>query len=182
MTRTGESLPRVLVRTEGAGDAPTIHRVHLAAFQREGEGAPPEAELVDRLRGSAAWIPELSFVAVTNGSIVGHVVATRARLEPGDCPVLALGPIGVLPLLQAAGIGSALMRAVLDAADARDEPLIGLLGSVEWYPRFGFRPAAAMGVESPDPAWGDHFQVRVGACGAGDLAGRFRYPEPFDLL
>jgi putative acetyltransferase len=182
MTSPGSPFPRVLVRTEGPGDAPTIHRVHLAAFQREGEGAPPEAELVDRLRGSPAWIPELSFVAVADGSIVGHVVATRAHLEPGERPVLALGPIAVLPLLQAAGIGSALMRAVVEAADARDEPLIGLVGSVGWYTKFGFQPATALGVESPDPAWGEHFQVRVGACGADDVSGRFRYPEPFDQV
>jgi putative acetyltransferase len=37
------------------------------------------------------------------------------------------------------------MHAVLGAADALDEPLVVLLGHPDYYPRFGFRPAAVDG-------------------------------------
>jgi putative acetyltransferase len=39
--------------------------------------------------------------------------------------------------------------------------------------------AAEAGTGSPDPSWGEHFQVR--ALGA-PLSGSFRYATPFDAL
>lgn len=44
-----------------------------------------------------------------------------------------LGPLGVAPSHQAAGIGSALVHAVLGAADALDEALVALLGAPAYY-------------------------------------------------
>lgn len=131
-----------------------IERVHTAAFGQTADAArtPPEAALVDALRTSRDWIARLSFVAVDGRTVVGHVVCTRARLGR-DQTVLGLGPIGVLPRHQGAGIGHALMHAVLGADDAMDEPLVGLLGEPAFYRRFGFQAAANVGVEPPDPSW-----------------------------
>ena len=59
--------------------------------------------------------------------------------------------MSVRPDRQRAGIGSALVRAGLAAADARGEPLVLVLGHPEYYPRFGFRPASQLGIAAPDP-------------------------------
>jgi len=173
---------RVLIRREGPGDAAVIRGVTAAAFARPGHGGQPlEAPLVDWLRASPAWIPALSLVAVgAADDIVGHVVCTRGHV--GVVPVLALGPLSVRPDRQRRGVGSALMHAVLGAADALDEPLVALLGSTEYYPRFGFRLASEYGITPAVPAWEPHFQVRVlSACKAG-VRGIFAYPEPFERL
>ncbi len=78
---------RVLrVRPEGPADAAAIRTMHRAAF---GGGEPAEAALVDALRADAGWLPGLSLVAVGDGNVVGHVVATRARLD--DVPALGVG-------------------------------------------------------------------------------------------
>jgi putative acetyltransferase len=111
------------VRREGPGDVGSIRDVHRAAF---GGGDPVEAGLVDALRADAAWLPHLSLVAVLDGELVGHVVATRARV--GDVPALGVGPLGVLPAAQGRGVGRALMYALLGAAQACDETIVGLLG------------------------------------------------------
>jgi putative acetyltransferase len=50
------------------------------------------------------------------------------------------------------------MHAVLGAADALDEPLVGLLGDPAYYRRFGFVSAESVGVAAPDSSWGDSFQ------------------------
>ncbi|WP_328593019.1 N-acetyltransferase [Ruania zhangjianzhongii] len=133
--------------------------------------------LLSWLRADVGRIPELSFVAAEDGLVVGHVVASRARVE--DRPALGLGPLSVLPHRQRSGIGAALMQAVLGAADALDEPLVGLLGDPAYYRRFGFVPAQTTGITAPDPSWGDYFQVRTLTRYDGQ-SGRFHYAAPFD--
>ena len=92
------------------------------------------------------------------------------------------GPIGVVPEVQRTGVGSALMHAVIAAVDALDYPLVALLGHLDYYPRFGFVPAARLGVTAPDPTWGDHFQARTLATWHAGLARAFRYAAPFEAL
>jgi putative acetyltransferase len=177
----------VIVRRETVGDVAAVRAVTAAAFRGVPHSAPPlepggdpgEATLVTWLRQDPGWIPRLSLVAEEDGVVVGHVVATRAHV--GDAPVLGVGPVSVLPRRQGAGVGSALLHAVIGAADALDEPLVGLLGHPDYYRRFGFVPAAPLGVIAPTPSWGDLFQVRLLSAYAGH-AGRFRYAEPFDRL
>lgn len=169
---------RVLeVRRQRPGDETAIRAVHRAAFAR-GEGEPIEVDLVDALRVDLGWLPHLALVAVVHGTVAGHVVATRATVN-GD-PALGVGPLGVLPAVQRHGIGTALMYALLGAAQAAGETLVGLLGAPEYYARFGFVAAAELGVRAPDPAWGRYFQ----ALALADTAphGAFRYAAPFDGL
>jgi putative acetyltransferase len=62
-------------------------------------------------------------VAVTPADeVIGHVLGTRGHVAQD--PVVALGPLAVRPDRQKNGVGSALMHAVLGAADALGEPLV----------------------------------------------------------
>lgn len=170
----------VLIRRERGEDADPVRAVHTAAFAdpERPDDLPVEVGLVEALREDEAWLPPLSMVAVDGGGeVVGHVTCTRAHL--GSAPVLGLGPLGVLPDLQGGGIGSALMHAVLGAADALDESLVGLLGHTGYYPRFGFRPSTEFGVAPPDPEWGEHFQVRPLTAYDPEVRGEFVYAQPF---
>jgi putative acetyltransferase len=177
----------VLIRRERPDDIDEIRAVTAAAFHDAAHSAPPveatgepgEATLVSWLRADVGWIPELSMVAVENGVVVGHVVCTRAHVD--DRPALALGPVSVLPDRQRSGVGSALMHAVLGAADALDERLVGLVGDPAYYRRFGFVPAESVGVSAPDTSWGDYFQVRTLTQYDGHT-GLFRYAAPFGQL
>lgn len=132
----------MLIRREVHSDIAAIRAVVAAAFARPGRSGrfPVEAPLVDDLRACPAWLPALSLVAADpGGTVVGHVLATRAHV--GSLPVLGLGPLSVHPGHQRRGVGSALMHAVLGAADALDEPLVALLGDPAYYHRFGFGPS-----------------------------------------
>jgi putative acetyltransferase len=173
----------VLIRPERAGDEDAIRAVQAAAFRTPGtDDDPVEAPLVDHLRASSSWMPKLSLVALRGDGVIGHVVCSRGWVGGGDAPALGLGPIGVRPDLQGAGVGTALMHAVLGAADALDEPLVALLGDPRYYGRFAFRASTELGVDPPDRAWGVHFQVRPLAAWHPGLTGRFRYAAPFDGL
>jgi putative acetyltransferase len=167
----------VLIRRETPDDIATIHAVTAAAFTDTGTNV--EAPLVDELRADPGWLPALSLVATDNdGAIVGHVVATRARVD--EFPVLGLGPLSVHPSHQRRGVGSALVHALLGAADALDEPLVALLGNPAYYHRFGFRLSAEFGIRPPVAEWQPHFQVRTLTAYSPSIRGTFTYAAPFD--
>ena len=174
----------VLVREQQAEDYEAIRHVYAEAFRRprfrpaqEPGSVAPEVGLFEALWEAGDIIPGLSFTALADGEVVGHATASRATVA--DHPVAAVGPIGVLPDHQATGIGSALMNALLEAADTADVSLIVLLGAPEYYSRFRFRPAGELGVISPVPEWGDAFQARPLTAYTASIAGRFRYAPAF---
>ena len=169
----------MLIRREGPADAAAIREITVAAFAR-----PEEAALVDELRESAAWLPALSMVAVSmvagEPGVTGHVLCTRGHV--GGAPVLALGPLTVRPDRQRAGVGSALMHAVLGAGDALGEPLVALLGDPRYYGRFGFRLSGEYRINPPVAGWQPHFQVRLLTGYRPEVRGTFCYAEPFDRV
>jgi putative acetyltransferase len=192
------------IRPERAQDRAAIRAVHAAAFAP----SEIEAALVDRLRADGDLVPELSLVAARGdgdsqrrpglaaargdgdgqrrpglaaaggAAVVGHVAVSRAALDTG-AEALALGPIGVLPEEQGAGIGGALMRAVLAAAADTPWPLIALLGHAEYYPRFGFEPAEPLGILSPYPVESKYWMAYRLPAYRPAVRGRFRYAPAF---
>lgn len=170
----------MILRRYEVADRDEVRRIHAEAFRQEAGVLPPEVGLLDALIEAGDVIPALSLVALADDDPVGHVVCSRAHV--GARPVAGLGPIGVLPGRQGRGVGTALLHAVLAAADALDLPLVGLLGAPELYGRFGFVPAGSLGVEPPDPAWGDVFQVRTLAAYEPSVTGVFRYAPAFEAL
>jgi putative acetyltransferase len=175
----------MLLRRERPADAKAVRRVHALAFASPDPGGPPapEAELVDGLRAGGHIVPACSIVAVEADAVVGHVVCSRASVgEPAGAEsarVLGLGPLGVLPDHQRRGVGSALMHAVLGAADACDIAAVVLLGEPAYYGRFGFELARRWGITPPDPSWEPAFQLRRLTAWDDRLRGEFRYAAPF---
>jgi putative acetyltransferase len=169
----------VIVRPHRSEDYEAARHIYAEAFRRpeQPDSVPWEVTLFEALWEAGDALPELSFTAHTESGAVGHVTASTATVA-GEC-VVAVGPIGVLPEHQGAGVGSSLMAALLDAADAVHVPLIVLLGSPHYYGRFGFRPAEQLGVTPPDAGWGPAFQARPLTAYTPLLAGPFRYAPAF---
>jgi putative acetyltransferase len=178
-TRQGKP---VLIQRETPAQTAAIRAVTTAAFTRPEQPTetPPEARLVDELRASAAWLPQLSLVALDSAGVVGHVVCSRAWVDSAHA--LGLGPLSVHPDHQRRGVGLALVHTVLGAADALDEPLVVLLGDPRYYSRFGFRLAAEYGITPPVSEWRPYFQARALTAFTPSLRGKFAYAEPFDRV
>ena len=170
----------MIVRREQPGDVATVRGIHVQAFRRTADGEPVEARLLDELRACAGWMPHLSFVVESAGDVVGHAVCTRG--DVGGVPAVGLGPIAVWPGAQGRGAGSALVHALVGAADATGEPLIALLGSPAYYGRFGFVPSTDVGIVAPEDGWGAEFQVRTLTEHRAGVTGRFAYAAPFRSL
>ena len=164
---------KLVLRPERPGDAATLTQLHRAAF-----GSDDEPRIVEELRRAGDLLAGLSPLAELDGRIVGHVALSRGRID--DRAAAALGPVGVLPEHQRAGIGAALMRDAIARARAAGEDVIVLVGHPWYYPRFGFVRASRLGIEPPFDVADDVFmalELRPGGAGGG---GRFTYPPAFD--
>ena len=139
------------IRKEQSKDHEAIHQLNLIAFDNG-----PEAVLVDKLRASCEEY--FSFVAVEDGSVIGHILFTPATVE--DCSAVGMGlaPMSVVPSLQRKGIGSRLVRYGLEVLRSGGCPFVIVLGHPEYYPRFGFEPCSKYQLRSqwegvPDDAF-----------------------------
>ncbi|MEO0558466.1 MAG: N-acetyltransferase [Bacteroidota bacterium] len=132
----------IQIRPERPDDITAIRAVNVAAF-----GQPDEADLVDRLRPTDGY---LSLVAVLNDAVVGHSAFSAMTLSPArpERTFYGLAPMAVLPDRQRRGIGSALVRAGLDACRDAGADAVFALGHPTYYPRFGFTPATDLGLAS----------------------------------
>jgi len=146
----------VAIRPEIEKDHPAIYEVNKLAFGRDAE-----AKLVDKLRKSSGFIPELSLVALTNGQVVGHIMFSLISIESPKLSVSALGlaPIAVRPDYQKRGIGSQLIRKGIYEARRVGHKIVILIGHPTYYPRFGFTPATEKGLKVPFDAPDEAFMA-----------------------
>jgi putative acetyltransferase len=130
------------IGSERPEDIPGIRHVNQSAFD-----TAAEADLVDALRQQAH--PHVSLVAVDSEAVVGHILFTPVTLSSHpSVPIMGLAPMAVLPERQRQGIGSALVRAGLEACRRLPAVAVVVLGHAGYYPRFGFSPASTFGLTS----------------------------------
>lgn len=169
---------KVIISPETPQDQSAIYSINAAAFGQENE-----SRLIDLLRGSEHFIPELSLVARADGGPVGHILFTKLKIagpEGVTYPSLALAPMAVLPSLQQSGIGSQLVRTGLQRATELGYSSVIVLGHPRYYPKFGFAPASRWGIttayEVPDEAF-MAIELKPGALEG--RAGAVVYPDAF---
>jgi putative acetyltransferase len=163
------------IRVEASADYPAIAQILVAAFGQEAE-----ASLVERIRQSDRYIPDLALVAEREGLVVGHILFSYIDLVGAETlPILGLAPLAVHPEHQRQGIGSALVRAGLAKAEARGEAIAIVLGHPPFYSRFGFEPSVRYGIESPFPVPAEFFMVKFLQPELQGCQGKVVYPSSF---
>ena len=172
------------IRPETPADYDRVFEITEAAFRDLPISDHTEQHLVNRLRNSSAYIPELALVAELDGEVVGHILFTRAAIVGSDreWESLTLAPVSVAPEHQRRGIGGQLIRAGIEIARELGFDNINLVGHAEYYPRFGFVPASRYGVrcafEVPDDA-SMLLELKPGAL--DDVSGVVRYAPEFNM-
>ena len=112
--------------------------------------------MVAAIRVSPRYRAGLALVARVGPRVVGFVMLSGTDLvdDAGTRrEVLTLTPLAVLPEYERRGIGSALVRAAVEEAERRGEPLVVLEGSPRYYGRLGFKFAPAHGITIDLPDW-----------------------------
>lgn len=169
----------MIIRQEASGDYDEVYGLVREAFASAEHSDGNEHDLVAALRKSAAFVPELSLVAEVGGRIVGHILFTEATV--GDGTVLALAPLSVLPAYQKTGVGTALMEEGHRIARELGYAYSVVLGSETYYPRVGYLPADAFGIEAPEGVPAENYLAIKLREDAAFVSGPVAYAEEFGM-
>lgn len=157
-----------------ADEAEAVDALLHAAFP-----GPQEAGLVRGLRADGAMVAEF----VMGGPLdLAYAAISRMEAPPGW---LCLAPVAVTPAAQGRGIGSRLVRLVVEAlrggilsTSGEDLPTLVVLGKPSFYARAGFSLERAARLTSPYPI--DH--TLIARPGTDMPEARLVYPRAFDGL
>lgn len=133
-----------VIRPEDAADTTAIEDLQANAF-----GPGRFARTAFRIRENAEPRQDLSFVGLVGSQIAGSI-----RLSPiliGDTEALLLGPLTVSPDFKNRGLGKALMRTAMDAAELAGDKIVLLVGDAPYYGPFGFQQVPLGRITLPGP-------------------------------
>ncbi len=159
-------------------DIAAIREVITAAFSQKNE-----AKLVEAIRNSQNFIPELSIVATEKENLLGHILFSPIIIEASGqtFSALALAPLAVMPTRQREGIGTELVQFGLSKCRELDHNLVVVIGHPNYYPRFGFQAANQFGIVEPFPVPEQAFMVlELKPCALQSVRGFVRYPAYFN--
>ncbi|MGL4799282.1 MAG: GNAT family N-acetyltransferase [Cellulosilyticaceae bacterium] len=167
------------IRTELEDDIHHIHAIHREAFGRAAEG-----DLVNALRHTNYFSPDLSLVAAVGDEQVGHILFTRIVIKDGSrtYPVLALAPVAVKPSFQKQGIGTELITEGLRLAKYAGHKAIIVLGDPKFYGRFGFERASKYDIIPPAGMPEEAFLIAKLGPEDSTIRGQVYYPVEFNAV
>ena len=135
------------IRQETKEDYEKIYNVIKTAFASAEHRNGNEQDLMNDLRKGENFIPELSLVATIEDEIVGYILFTKIKI--GEAEELTLAPLAALPEYQKQGIGGKLIIEGHKIAKKLGYHYCVVLGSENYYPRFGYVPDIKYGIKAP---------------------------------
>lgn len=175
----------VIIRTEVKEDFKAVFELIQNAFENEEYTDHKEHYLVERLRNSNAFIPELSLIAEVNNQIVGYILLTKINIVDANATSytsLALAPVAVLQMFQGKGIGGELIKAAHKKARDLGFGSVVLLGHENYYPRFGYRLTKEFGIKLPfDVPEANCMAIELNENSLQNVNGIVQYPKEFEI-
>lgn len=101
------------------------------------------------LRDDSAFVPELNFVLVKDGEIIGQNIFVRAVIKSDDgrnIPIMTMGPICIAPKYKRQGYGKFLLDYSLKQAALLGAGAVCFEGNIDFYGKSGFDYASKFGI------------------------------------
>lgn len=169
----------MLIRQETSKDHSKVYDLVKLAFETAEHSDGNEHDLTNALRQSEAFVPKLALVAEVDGELAGHILFTEGKV--GNDTVLVLAPLSVSPSYQKKGIGTALMTQAHKIAKEMNYAYALVLGSEAYYPRVGYVPAEAFGIEVPEGIPSANFMALKLTENAPPIKGPVTYAKEFGM-
>lgn len=175
----------ITIRKEEKEDHQKVFQLTEEAFREMEHSDHQEQFLVEKLRRSEAFIPELSLVAEDEkGTIAGHILFTKIKIvnEEKSFDSLALAPVSVKPEFQNQGIGTKLILEGHRITKELGYESVILIGHEKYYPRFGYKKTSNFGISFPfDVPEENGMAVELVKDGLKDKKGVVKYPHEFGI-
>ena len=147
---------KITIRPEEHKDYKHIVSLILRSFQ-EGTDYSDGTDiiaLVEEIRDSKYYIPELSFVAELDGQVVGHFLFSRFPISPTkeggyhdtDAGIVMLAPVSVHADFLRQGIGTAMLTLGIEKVREAGYKGITVEGNYNFYNKVGFRTSSEFGI------------------------------------
>lgn len=125
------------------------HDAEIEHINEEAFGPGRFARAAYKIREGGPHERALSFVAVTDGTVIASVRMTR--IAAGEGRGLLLGPLAVRPAYKNLGIGRRLVAMALEAAAEAGAAAVLLVGDEPYYGPLGFKRIPRGQVAMPRP-------------------------------
>lgn len=133
---------QIKIRNEREEDYEIVEEITREAFYNMYMPGCVEHYLVHVMREHEDFIPELDFVLEREGSVIGNIMYTKAKLTDEDGKVkeiLTFGPVCIKPAYQRMGYGKRLMEYSFEKAAEMGYDAIVIFGSPVNYVSRGFK-------------------------------------------
>jgi predicted N-acetyltransferase YhbS len=189
----GASVPRftytgpmdVVLRPEETADRREVENITREAFWNLMKPGCDEHYLLHVMRDDPSFIPELDFVAVKDGKIIGNIVYSKSSVigkDGASHETVTFGPVSVLPEFQKRGVGARLILHTLELAKKLGCRAVIILGHPDYYPRLGFRRAREFGLSLETGETFDPFMaLELVPGGLGSIGGVYRYADIYHV-
>ena len=144
---------KLTIRPEEHKDYKSIVSLILRSFQEGTDYSDGTViiALVEEIRDSKYYIPELSFVAELDGKVAGHFLFSRFPLSPTkegghggrtDAGIVMLAPVSVHADFFRQGIGTAMLTLGIEKVKELGYKGITVEGNFRFYNQLGFRTSS----------------------------------------
>ena len=161
----------IQIRQERQEDFQLIRELVRHAFALAEHSDGDEHNLIERLRLSPEYIPELSLVAVSGDNVLGHIMFSKISIAQTEAR----------PDIQRKCIGTSLVTAGHELARRMGYSCSVVLGNPLYYSKFGYEKASAYGIIAPFEVPDEYYMV-YGLDNIDDIPqGNVKYSDAFGI-
>lgn len=138
-----------IIRLERKEECREVENLVREAFWNVYRPGCLEHYMLNRLRTDAAFVPELDFVMVKDGKLIGQNIFMRANIkadDDSDIPIMTMGPICIAPEFERQGYGKILLDYSLEKAAELGAGAVCIEGNINFYGKSGFTFANRFGI------------------------------------
>ena len=139
----------IIIRLERENEYREVENLVRESFWNVYRPGCLEHYVLHTLRNDPAFVPELDFVMLKDGQLIGQNMFMKAVIAADDgrsIPIMTMGPICITPELKRKGYGKILLDYSLEKARELGCGAVCFEGNIDFYGKSGFRQASEFGI------------------------------------
>lgn len=139
----------IMIRLEKENEHREVENLVREGFWNVYRPGCLEHYVLHKLRNDPAFVPELDFIMLKDGKLIGQNMFMKAVIAADDdrsIPIMTMGPIGITPKLKRKGYGKLLLDYSLEKAKELGCGALCFEGNIDFYGKSGFRQASEFGI------------------------------------